>query len=61
MKYMYLGESGRDRVRVAAAVSGPDAGGARDNESGQGEERGEGCGDHADQERVVWAVQGSGK
>jgi hypothetical protein len=22
MKYMYLGESGRDRVRVAAAVSG---------------------------------------
>ena len=33
----------------AAAVSGADAGGARDDESGQGEECGEGCGGRADQ------------
>ena len=53
MKYMHLGESGRDRVRVAAAVSGPDAGGARDDESGQGQERGEGgCGEQADGESI---------
>ena len=42
-------DGGRDRVRVAAAVSGADAGGAGDDESGQGEECGEGCGGRADQ------------